>query len=105
MRATARFAALVLATACSGGGGATHDAGVDVYFPDAPESIPTLTSFVPTPAAVTPNVPTAVTWTWTYLVDPPIPTPTCTIDNNVGTVTSGQTTMVTPSATTTFRLT
>ncbi|HEY5946737.1 MAG TPA: hypothetical protein VIV40_14640, partial [Kofleriaceae bacterium] len=30
---------------------------------------------------------------------------TCTIDNNVGTVTSGQTTMVTLSATTTFRLT
>jgi hypothetical protein len=96
---------LALTTACGGGGGSGQDAGIDVSFPDAPESIPTLTSFVPTPASVTPGVPTAITWTWTYLVDPPIPTPTCTIDNGVGQVTSGQMTMVTLTATTTFRLT
>lgn len=94
-----------LAAACGGGGGSTQDAGVDAYvFPDAPDSVPTLTSFVPTPANVTAGVPTAITWTWTYLT-PPSPAPTCTIDNGVGTVTNGQMTMVTLDASTTFRLT
>jgi hypothetical protein len=96
---------LASATACSGGSGTPQDAGIDLYFPDAPHVVPTLTSFVPTPANVPANAPTAITWTWTYLVDPPIPTPTCTIDNGVGQVTNGQMTMVTLSATTTYRLT
>jgi hypothetical protein len=96
---------LALATSCGGGDGKAQDAGIDVGFPDAPESMPTLTSFVPTPSQVPAGVATAVTWSWTYLVDPPIPPPTCTIDNGVGEVTRGQSTMVTLTATTTFRLT
>ncbi len=95
---------LAVAAAC-GGGGASPDAGVDVGFPDAPETVPTLTSFVPTPMQVTPGVATPITWTWTFLQDPPFPAPTCTIDNGVGEVTRGQMTTITITETTTFRLT
>jgi hypothetical protein len=96
---------LPLAAACGGGGGSAQDAGTDAYVsPDAPDSVPTLTSFAPTPANVTAGVPTAITWTWTYQT-PPSPMPTCTIDNGVGTVTNGQMTMVTLNASTTYRLT
>ncbi|HEY5924716.1 MAG TPA: calcium-binding EGF-like domain-containing protein [Kofleriaceae bacterium] len=96
---------LAVASACDGGGSAKQDAGVDGFvFPDAPDTPPTLTAFYPTPASVTPGVPTAITWAWNYLVDPPVPAPTCTIDNGVGTVTNGQMTMVTLNATTTYRL-
>jgi hypothetical protein len=109
MRSTIRVKQLalliLLASACGDDGATGHDAGVDVSFPDAPESVPTLTSFAPNPAMVPANVPTAVTWTWTYLVDPPVPTPTCTIDNGIGTVTNGQMSMVTLTSTTTYRLT
>lgn len=96
---------IALATACGGGDGSTRDASVDGYFPDAPYIIPTLTSFVPTPAMVTAGTPTAITWNWTYLQDPPSPVPTCTINNGVGVVTRGQMTMVTLTQATTFRLT
>lgn len=101
----AKLALMLFVAACSGGSDTPQDAAIDVSFPDAPESVPMLTSFVPTPAMVTAGVPTDITWTWTYLVDPVFPTPTCTIDNGIGTVTSGQTTTVTLTATTTYRLT
>jgi hypothetical protein len=96
---------VALAVSCGGGDGKPTDAGIDVALLDAPEMMPTLTSFSPTPTQVPANVPTMVTWNWTYLVNPVIPAPTCTIDNGVGTVTPGQQTMVTQTATTTYRLT
>src|SRR5690242_5709295 len=97
---------LGLAVGCGGGDGKASDAGTDAFvFPDAPDTAPTLTSFVPTPANVQAGVPTAITWTWTYLVDPVSPAPTCTVDNGVGMVTNGQMTMVTLNQTTSFRLT
>lgn len=99
-----RLWSLALVAGC-GGGGAAPDAGVNTSPPDAPDTAPTLTSFVPTPGEVQPGVPTEITWMWTYLVEPPIPMPTCTIDHGVGEVTRGQTTTVTLNETTTFRLT
>lgn len=97
---------LVLAAACSGGGGVTQDAPHgDGRAIDAPSEIPVLTSFVATPSQVTAGVATAVTWTWTYQNEPTVPDPSCTIDNGVGAVTRGQSTMVTISAVTTFTLT
>ncbi len=93
------------AAACNGGGDAPPDSGGVFVYPDAPDSVPVLTSFVPTPSMVTPGVPTEITWNWTYQIEPAFPTPTCTIDNGVGEVTRGQVTTVTISETTAFRLT
>src|SRR5688500_16322048 len=70
------FVGLLALAACNGGA-AKPDAGADAYvFPDAPDTPPTLTSFLPTPAQVQPGVPTAITWTWTYMVEPVSPAPT-----------------------------
>lgn len=103
--AVAVAVAIASGAACGGGGDSSRDAAVDVSYPDAPDTAPTLTSFTPTPANVTAGVPAAITWTWTYENEPPIPQPICTIDNGVGEVQRGQMTMVTLMQTTTFRLT
>jgi hypothetical protein len=105
MRARLLLALGLAATACSGGSDTPPDSGNGFVYPDAPDSVPVLTSFVPTPAMVTPGVATEITWNWTYQIDPPFPFPTCTIDNGVGEVTRGQTTTVTINETTAFRLT
>lgn len=106
MRLTALAGGIALAAmSCGGSDNSAHDAAVDAYSVDAPDTAPTLTSFYPMPSTVTPGVPTAVTWNWTYLVEPPFPTPTCTIDNGIGEVTRGQMTTLTLNATTAYRLT
>jgi len=94
----------VLASACGGGSGGPNDAGMDPPR-DAPGVPPMLTSFVPTPSTIPADVPTPVTWTWSYAVDPTFPEPACSIDNGVGPVARGQATMVRLTAVTTFTLT
>ena len=88
MRDKQLLCCLVLVAASCGGGGETgKDAGIDQGYPDAPSTAPVLSSFIPSPSQVQGGVPTAITWTWTYATEPVIPTPTCSIDNGVGTVT------------------
>lgn len=96
---------ILLAAACGGGDGNNPDGGVNPPVPDAPVNAPVITSFVASPAQVQAGVPTDVTWTWTYQAIPTLPEPTCTINNGVGPVTSGQTTSVTLTSVTTFLLT
>lgn len=97
---------LAVFAACGDDGATTHDAAVQII-PDAPPIAPVITSFTGTPATtpIQAGVPNNVTWNWTYQNEPTVPEPTCTIDNNVGTVTRGQTTSVTLSGVTTFMLT
>src|SRR5687767_5208976 len=99
--------AFVLAAACGGGGDTPTDGptGNDGRVIDGPNSVPTITSFTATPSQLSAGVATDVTWNWTYALEPTLPDPTCSIDNNVGAVTRGQTTSVTITAVTTFRLT
>jgi hypothetical protein len=96
-----------LAAACSGGNDGPTDgpSGPDARMLDGPTSAPVITSFTATPSQVAPGVATDVMWNWTYALEPTLPDPTCTIDNGVGAVTRGQTTSVTITAVTTFRLT
>lgn len=100
-----KLACVMALLASCGGGSETPDGGLDAPRPDAPESAPVITSFVPTPSTVTAGVPTDVTWTWTYAYEPTIPEPACSIDNGVGPVTRGQATSVTLTSVTTFTLT
>ncbi|HEY5936951.1 MAG TPA: calcium-binding EGF-like domain-containing protein, partial [Kofleriaceae bacterium] len=97
---------LAILAAC-GGGDATIDSGLprDGIVLDAPEQGPTITAFVPSPAQIPANVPTAVTWNWSYLIEPTLPDPTCSIDKGVGPVTRGQVTSVTIASVTTFTIT
>jgi hypothetical protein len=96
---------VALVSACGGGSDARDDGGV-TDGPVVPPGIPpTLTSFVPSPSQVPPGVPTAVTWNWSYAIEPTFPEPACSIDNGVGPVARGQATMITLTAVTTFTLT
>lgn len=99
------LAVIVLASACGGDSPATQRLDGGFVLTDAAEFAPAITSFRASPVQVTAGVATEVTWTWTYEVEPTFPTPTCTIDNGVGTVTNGQTTMVTLTQVTLFTLT
>ncbi len=65
---------------------------------------PQIAAFTATPSSVTTGVTTSVTWSWTY-ANSPTPTPTCAIDNTVGTLTPGVGTPVTINAATTYTLT
>ena len=65
---------------------------------------PVLATFAANPATVTVNNPTTVAWSWTY-ANSPTPAPSCTIDQGVGTVTSGQSTVISIAADTTYTLT
>jgi hypothetical protein len=65
---------------------------------------PDIATFTADPMTVPANTATAVTWTWTYN-GTPVPAATCEIDNGVGAVTSGDTTMVDIAADTLFTLT
>lgn len=97
----------ILLAACGGDDGATsRDAAVPII-PDAAPIMPVITSFTATPATtpIPAGVPTNVTWNWTYLNEPTVPEPTCTIDNGVGSIMRGSMTSVTLSAVTTFMLT
>lgn len=55
---------------------------------------PVLASFSASPSTVTANVPTSVTWAWSYSAVP-VPNVTCSIDNGVGPVTIGASSGVT----------
>jgi plastocyanin len=68
-----------------------------------PPVAPSIATFTASPALVTSNAATPVTWTWTYTT-PPSPAPACTIEHGVGAVTSGSATAVTLSQARTFRL-
>lgn len=96
---------LVFAAACSGNSNNEGGGHFDAQFIDAPKSVPVLTSFAATPNQLPAGVATPVTWTWTYQDQPTVPDPACSIDNGVGPVTQGQTTMVTITTVTTFTLT
>ena len=65
---------------------------------------PLLATFSVTPSSVVRGTSTDVVWNWTY-VNSPIPTPTCTIDHSVGTLTSGTTTSITIGSATTYTVT
>ncbi|HET8540519.1 MAG TPA: hypothetical protein VFL83_11665 [Anaeromyxobacter sp.] len=84
----------------------TNDAGTDTarttITTTAPVA-PVIATFAATPSSVATGWPTDVTWTWTY-ANSPAPPPTCTIDNDVGPVTTGDVTSVTLNADTTFTL-
>ena len=98
MKAVGLALALAAAAAfgCGSGNGASGGGGLpDARFIDGAVSMPTITSFTATPSQVTSGVATAVKWSWTFEIEPPLPTPTCTIDNGVGPVKRGDTTMVT----------
>ncbi len=97
---------VAMVAACGGGSGRPDAGGAgDAAGADAPGSPPMLTSFVPNPSTIPADVPTAVTWTWTYAVEPTVPEPACSIDNGVGPVTRGQATTIRLTAVTTFTLT
>jgi hypothetical protein len=64
---------------------------------------PVLATFTASPSSLVSGTPTDVTWTWTY-ANSPKPAPTCTIDQGVGTVTSGTTSRLTLSGDTVFTL-
>ncbi len=102
-----KLACLALLASCGGGEGTPIDSGLprDGIVIDAAEQGPMITSFVPSPAQVPANVPTTVTWNWTYLNEPTLPDPTCSIDKGVGPVIRGQATTVTITGVTTFTLT
>jgi len=86
---------------CSNAAGeSTKDASVTVVQPVAPQ----LATFSANPSSAVVGTPTDVTWTWQYS-NTPVPLPTCSIDRNVGTVTSGATTSVTVSNNAVFNLT
>ena len=99
------LAVLVLASACSDPSPATQRLDGGFIVGDSGEFAPQITSFKASPSQLTAGVATPVTWTWTYLVEPTFPNPTCAIDNGVGTVTNGQMTMVTLTQVTLFTLT
>ena len=65
---------------------------------------PAIATFTATPSTVTTNVATTVTFAWTFS-NAPTPTPTCSIDQNIGAITSGSARTVTLAATTVFTLT
>jgi len=67
-------------------------------------SAPVIATFTASPSAVPSGVPTNIQWNWTYS-NTPNPAPSCSIDQGVGGVTSGQMTMVTLSAAQTYTLT
>src|SRR5262249_48626021 len=97
---------IMVVAACSGGDKGKTDSGVyDTSTPDAPGILPVITSFIVTPSTVPANTPTTVTWNWTYYNQPTIPEPTCTVDNGVGPLHSGDSTQVTQTATTVYKLT
>lgn len=97
--------ALALAACGDDSGNGPSDAAV-VVIPDAPEFAPVITGLAASPASgLSPNVPTAVTFNWAYLVEPTYPEPTCTIDNGVGTVMRGVPVMITISTLTLFTMT
>ncbi len=57
---------------------------------------PVMKSLKATPSVVSKNEPTKIKWEWSY-TNEPTPLPTCVIDNEVGTVSSGGSTEVTLS--------
>jgi hypothetical protein len=65
---------------------------------------PAIATFTATPSTVTANTPTTVTFAWTYS-NAPTPTPTCSIDQGIGTITSGSARSVTLAASTAYTLT
>ena len=65
---------------------------------------PELAAFSATPSAIVSGSATDVTWVWSY-ANTPAPAPSCTIDQDVGTITSGKATSVTLTGSTTFTLT
>lgn len=65
---------------------------------------PILDTFTTTPQSVTINTPTNVKWAWTF-ANSPTPSPTCTIDNGVGSILNGFSSSVNLAATTTYTLT
>jgi hypothetical protein len=65
---------------------------------------PVIAVFSATPSSVTVGTPTNIIWTWSYET-PPSSYPSCTIDNGVGTMTTGGNSSVTLSSTTVFTLT
>jgi hypothetical protein len=69
-----------------------------------PPRAPVLSTFVATPGTVVPGTSTSITWSWTYS-NAPDPAPTCSIDQGIGTITSGTARNVTLTADTVFVLT
>jgi hypothetical protein len=67
-------------------------------------STPAIATFTATPSTVTANTATSVTFAWTYS-NAPTPTPTCSIDQGIGTITSGTARLLTLAANTTYTLT
>lgn len=65
---------------------------------------PAIATFTATPSTITANVASSVTFAWTYS-NAPTPVPTCSIDQNIGAITSGSARSVTLAATTVFTLT
>lgn len=65
---------------------------------------PLIAAFTATPSTVTIGAPTSVTFAWSY-ANTPSPTPSCSIDNAIGTVTSGSARTLTLAATTVYTLT
>ncbi len=65
---------------------------------------PQIALFFVTPSVIPGQAETAVTWRWTYL-DVPVFDPVCSIDNEVGLVTSGSTSHINLTQDTTFTLT
>ncbi len=65
---------------------------------------PILASFSASPTTVTANVPTPITWSFAY-ANEPWPTPTCTIDHNVGRVYPNASAKLTLDATSDVKLT
>ncbi|HSD89603.1 MAG TPA: EGF domain-containing protein [Kofleriaceae bacterium] len=98
---------LAVVAACGGddSGGTVRDGGVDGKIIDAPEIMPSITSFVASPSQVAAGTATPVTFTWTYGTEPTFPDPACSIDNGVGAVTKGQSVPITINVVTTFTLT
>ncbi len=95
-RSWAGFLVLSAALASCKGGGSEGGA-------DRPVA-PVIATFGGIPTAVVEGADTPIAWTWTY-ANAPGPTPICTIDHDVGAVTSGSSTNVTLAAATTFTLT
>lgn len=65
---------------------------------------PVIATFTANPMSMTTGVATSVTFAWTF-TGTPSPTPTCSINNAIGTITSGSTRVVTLTATTPYTLT
>jgi hypothetical protein len=64
---------------------------------------PNVASFAATPGYVPSGQATTVTWNWAY-ANSPNPAPTCSIDNGIGAMTNGGTSVITLSAATTYSL-